>query len=109
MPRIPKHPEWAVRRGEGDSEVVLRTGRSDRALDHLIETLEGTSSSEVIAALFELELAGLVRQLPGKSYHKGLGGLKPCADAAMIVRHVMVRFRLFASDMVVEDRLGQFV
>ncbi len=35
-----------------------------------METLEGTSSSEIIAALFELELAGLVRQLPGKSFIK---------------------------------------
>lgn len=37
-------------------------------LDNLIESLEGISSSEAIAALFELELAGLVRQLPGKNY-----------------------------------------
>jgi DNA processing protein len=37
-------------------------------LDNLIESIEGVSSSEVLAALFELELAGLVRQLPGKSY-----------------------------------------
>jgi DNA processing protein len=37
-------------------------------LDHIVESVEGVSSSEVIAALFELELAGLVRQLPGKSY-----------------------------------------
>jgi DNA processing protein len=40
------------------------------ALDHLAETLAGTSPSELIAALFELELAGLVRQLPGKSFIK---------------------------------------
>jgi len=39
-------------------------------LDYLVETLPGTSPSEVIAALFELELAGLVRQLPGKSFIK---------------------------------------
>ena len=41
---------------------------SPMGLDNLIESLEGVSSSEAIAALFELELAGLVRQLPGKSY-----------------------------------------
>jgi DNA processing protein len=40
------------------------------SLDHLIETVAGTSSSEIIAALFELELSGLVRQLPGKSFLK---------------------------------------
>ena len=40
------------------------------SLDWLVETLEGASPSEVIASLFELELAGLVRQLPGKSFIK---------------------------------------
>lgn len=39
-------------------------------LDRLIESLEGTSPSEIIATLFELELTGLVRQLPGKSFIK---------------------------------------
>ena len=39
-------------------------------LDQLVEALTGTSPSEIIAALFELELAGLVRQLPGKSFIK---------------------------------------
>ncbi len=37
-------------------------------LDDLIETLPGIPSSEIIAALFELELSGLVRQLPGKTF-----------------------------------------
>jgi hypothetical protein len=32
------------------------------SLDHLVETREGNSSSEIIAALFELALSGLVRQ-----------------------------------------------
>ena len=39
-------------------------------LDRLVETLEGSSPSEIIAALFELELSGLVRQLPGKAFVK---------------------------------------
>ena len=39
-------------------------------LDLLVETLEGCSPSEILAALFELELAGLVRQLPGKNFLK---------------------------------------
>ena len=39
-------------------------------LDALLETLEYHSSSEVIAALFELEMLGLVRQLPGKNFVK---------------------------------------
>lgn len=37
-------------------------------LDHLIEVLEGLSSSEIIASLFELELQGRVKQMPGKLY-----------------------------------------
>jgi DNA processing protein len=39
-------------------------------LDCLLEHLTVYSSSEVIAALFELELQGRVRQLPGRSYVK---------------------------------------
>jgi len=39
-------------------------------LDALLESLEYYSSSEVIAALFELEMLGLVRQLPGKNFVK---------------------------------------
>jgi DNA processing protein len=45
--------------------------RQDEALqlDEIIEQLEpGVSSSEIFAALFELELAGKVKQLPGKNY-----------------------------------------
>lgn len=54
----------------GVSLGILGLLRPDAAtgLDHIVESVEGASSSEVIAALFELELAGLVRQLPGKSY-----------------------------------------
>ena len=37
-------------------------------LDDLIETVPGASSSEIIAILFELELAGMIRQVPGKSF-----------------------------------------
>jgi DNA processing protein len=37
-------------------------------IDDLLARVEEVSSSEVIAALFELELTGVVRQLPGKNY-----------------------------------------
>jgi len=37
-------------------------------IDALIELVEDSSTSEIIAALCELELAGQIRQLPGKSY-----------------------------------------
>jgi DNA processing protein len=39
-------------------------------LDSLLETFEGVSSSELIGALFDLEMTGLVRQLPGKNFVK---------------------------------------
>ncbi len=39
-------------------------------LDTLIESFEGVSSSELISALFDLQMAGLVRQLPGKNFVK---------------------------------------
>jgi DNA processing protein len=39
-------------------------------LDNLLEMVEDTSPSELIAALFELEMLGLVKQLPGKNFVK---------------------------------------
>ena len=50
--------------------IVLKALKPDQpvGLDQLIESLESVSSSEIIATLFELELAGLVRQVPGKNF-----------------------------------------
>ena len=39
-------------------------------LDQLLEKLDQCSSTEAIAVLFELELGGAVRQLPGKNFVK---------------------------------------
>ena len=39
-------------------------------LDTLVETLEDVTPSEIIAALFELEILGLVRQQPGRNFVK---------------------------------------
>ncbi len=39
-------------------------------LESIIESFEGVSSSELISALFDLEMSGLVRQLPGKQFVK---------------------------------------
>ncbi len=39
-------------------------------IDQLLETVEDHSSSELVAALFELELAGQVKQLPGRNFVK---------------------------------------
>lgn len=50
---------------------VFSVLRQDEALqmDEILEKLEGeVSSSEVFTALFELELAGRIRQLPGKNF-----------------------------------------
>lgn len=52
---------------------VMSALRHDEALqlDEIMEKLEPElSSSEVFTALFELELAGRIRQLPGKNYVK---------------------------------------
>jgi DNA processing protein len=58
-----------------NERVVLERLRSDDTiqLDELIEGLEGElGSPEIFTALFELELAGRVRQLPGKNYVRTL-------------------------------------
>ncbi len=39
-------------------------------LDTLLESFEGVSSSELIGALFDLQMSGLVRQLPGRNFVK---------------------------------------
>ncbi|MBI4876229.1 MAG: DNA-protecting protein DprA [Acidobacteria bacterium] len=39
-------------------------------IDGLLERVEDCSSSEIIAALFELEILGVVRQLPGRNFVK---------------------------------------
>lgn len=51
---------------------LLATLQVDAAihLDDLLEKVEDTSPSELIAALFELEMLGLVKQLPGKNFAK---------------------------------------
>jgi DNA processing protein len=51
---------------------VLATLKTDQAiqLDLLVDTLEDASPSEIIAALFELEILGLAKQLPGRNFVK---------------------------------------
>ena len=55
---------------EAERVVLERLGRDESVqLDTLIEGLEGTlGSAEIFTALFELELGGRVKQLPGKNY-----------------------------------------
>lgn len=54
----------------GHSRVVLNALKQDApvGLEALVEVLEELSLSDIMACLFELELSGLVRQMPGKSY-----------------------------------------
>ncbi len=47
-------------------------------LDALLEAFDDLSSSEIIAALFELEVIGVVRQLPGKNFVKVWGESRLC-------------------------------
>ncbi|HVN07020.1 MAG TPA: DNA-processing protein DprA [Bryobacteraceae bacterium] len=51
---------------------LLATLQVDAAihLDDLLQILQDSSASELIAALFELEMLGLVKQLPGKNFVK---------------------------------------
>ena len=61
--------------GEGPSQIgrqLLQRIQMDVPVhvDQLLETFEAYSSSEIIAALFELEMLGLIRQLPGKNFVK---------------------------------------
>jgi DNA processing protein len=52
---------------------ILRLLKADEAthIDEIVEKLENElSSSEIFAALFELELAGKIRQMPGKNFVK---------------------------------------
>jgi DNA processing protein len=56
----------------GTARRVLAALQVDVAvhLDNLLEKVEDTSPSELIAALFELEMLSLVKQLPGKNFVK---------------------------------------
>jgi len=52
------------------SRKLLNSLRPDEPshIDNLLESFEPASSSEIVAALFELEMSGLVRQLPGRNF-----------------------------------------
>ncbi len=54
------------------SRLILTKLKADLPIqmDQLLESSDTLTSSEVIAALFELELLGLARQLPGKNFVK---------------------------------------
>jgi DNA processing protein len=49
----------------------LLSAEESRHIDDLVDT-SGLNSSEVLATLFDLEMKGIVRQLPGKQFNKVL-------------------------------------
>jgi DNA processing protein len=66
LPGTPEEPQKAL------AKRILNSLQLDtpQQLDSLLESFEGVSSSELIGALFDLEMSGLVRQLPGKQFIK---------------------------------------
>ncbi len=74
--------ETAATSGDSQASLISSQGEAARRLleklkpdtsthlDTLVESLEGFTPSELIAALFELEMNGLVKQLPGKNFVK---------------------------------------
>jgi DNA processing protein len=61
-------PETELSPHEKKIFALLKADESTH-IDEIVERLEpGVSSSEIFAALFELELAGKVKQLPGKNF-----------------------------------------
>ncbi|HUO34489.1 MAG TPA: DNA-processing protein DprA [Candidatus Acidoferrum sp.] len=72
---VPRQERTAlVAEGLGPGERVLYALLAEDAAKHVDELVEesGLSSSEVLASLFDLELKGVVRQLPGKQFLKVL-------------------------------------
>jgi DNA processing protein len=59
-----------------EEALVLEVLRCDEALqiDEILELLETQlTSSEVFMALFELEISGRIRSMPGKNYVRVMG------------------------------------
>ncbi len=58
--------------GKAIGRRILSALKVDQAihLDTLLDTVEDTSPSEIIAALFELEVLGHAKQLPGRNFVK---------------------------------------
>jgi DNA processing protein len=64
QPSLLSSPEGKV------SQAALRKLKIDASthLDDLLEQMQDSSATELIAALFELEMLGLIKQLPGKNF-----------------------------------------
>jgi DNA processing protein len=66
QPSLPLGPAAVV----GRRVLELLKVDASSHIDELLDRVEDCSSSEIIAALFELEMLGLVRQLPGRNFVK---------------------------------------
>ena len=66
QPSLPLGPSAVV----GRRVIEFLKVDASTHIDELLERVEDSSSSEIIAALFELEMLGLVRQLPGRNFVK---------------------------------------
>ena len=66
QPTLPLGPNSVL----GDELLAQLAPDSPTHIDALLGCLENYSSSEIVAVLLELELLGLVRQLPGKQFIK---------------------------------------
>jgi DNA processing protein len=55
--------------GSGQKIYALLSSDEPRPIDDIVETA-GLNSSDVLATLFDLEMKGFVRQLPGKQFSK---------------------------------------
>lgn len=66
QPNLPLSPMGAL----GDQLLRILTLDMPLHLDDIVLRGEDSSSSEIIAMLFELEMAGRIRQLPGRRYVK---------------------------------------
>ena len=72
LPGGPGEPNLPAGPSAETGRWVLSKLKTDSTthLDALLDTLENSSPSELIAVLFELEMMGLVKQLPGKNFVK---------------------------------------
>ena len=68
-------------------------------LDDLLEKVEDISPSELIAALFELEMLGLVKQLPARTLLK-------CGNSSLGNRQSSLRRRALHSESLIWQRLS---
>jgi DNA processing protein len=70
VPNLQKTLEELLGPSASIGASILRALAPDQTthIDELMEKVPNCSSSEQIAVLFQLELAGLVKQLPGKNF-----------------------------------------